>query len=566
VTAVASGIEWAAPGGGMWQIEDTHVRGPQPRLFQERAARGFTAGFAGPSARYGLPLDHVEVGFVHDHCYGRMVPVGAPEPKPGRPSSPPPASVLWLLARLHPALRRRAKAARRTLVERPWLDDCHRYTTETRPSLVTAARTLQAEDLRPLDDAALLDHLRRAADHYERGIALHFDLMLAHDIPVGRFVVACRGWGIEPADSLGLLAGCSPASTASAAGLAAVARACAEAGVDPVTIDQIRAAGPEASRALDEYLVDHGWRVVSQYSPAALTLHELPDVLVRAVRAAGAAGAASDVEVPRPDPEAWRSQVPASERARFDDLLADARATYFLRDDNVALTFMWPAGLVRRALLEAGRRLVERGLLAEAEHVMALGEAEIAAALGGDGTLRAVAVDRIAHATAAAAEGAPAVLGDDEGPPPDPKLLPAAMAELVAAVMVGLELEDFLVGGPAPVRWTGAGVGLGTTSYRGRACVAASAEDALARLQEGDVLVTSFTTPAYEAIMPIAGALVTESGGLVSHAALVCREYGIPAVLGVTAATDHIADGTTITVDPSAGRVAMGPEEAVPLT
>ena len=57
--------------------------------------------------------------------------------------------------------------------------------------------------------------------------------------------------------------------------------------------------------------------------------------------------------------------------------------------------------------------------------------------------------------------------------------------------------------------------------------------------------------------MPIAGAIVTENGGLMSHAALVCREHGIPAVLGVAAATVHIPDGATVTVDPSTGTVLV---------
>ena len=200
---------------------------------------------------------------------------------------------------------------------------------------------------------------------------------------------------------------------------------------------------PPPHAALDAYLADHGWRVVSQYSPRALALVELPDVLVRAIRAASTGGAATP-----PDSGALRARVPATDRRRFDELLADARATYFLRDDNVALTFMWPAGLVRRALLEAGRRLHERGALDERGHVMALGEAEIAAALAGDPTLRAVAADRAARGLAAEADGAPVMLGDDEGPPPDPKVFPAAMAELVAAVLVPLELEEFGVGAP----------------------------------------------------------------------------------------------------------------------
>jgi pyruvate,water dikinase len=136
------------------------------------------------------------------------------------------------------------------------------------------------------------------------------------------------------------------------------------------------------------------------------------------------------------------------------------------------------------------------------------------------------------------------------------------MAELVAAALVPLELEEFGVGAPpADTEWTGeglgTGIGIGTVAYTGRACVAADAEQALDRLHNGDVLVTTHTTPAYEAVMAIAGAIVTENGGLMSHAALVCRENGIPAVLGVTAATVHIPNGATVTVDPSTGRVLV---------
>jgi pyruvate,water dikinase len=88
--------------------------------------------------------------------------------------------------------------------------------------------------------------------------------------------------------------------------------------------------------------------------------------------------------------------------------------------------------------------------------------------------------------------------------------------------------------------------------------VAASAEEALTRLQAGDVLVTTLTTPAFEAVMPIAGAVVTETGGLIGHTAIVCREYGIPAVVRVAGATTHVPDGALVTVDPSTSRVVVG--------
>ena len=57
--------------------------------------------------------------------------------------------------------------------------------------------------------------------------------------------------------------------------------------------------------------------------------------------------------------------------------------------------------------------------------------------------------------------------------------------------------------------------------------------------------------------MPIAGAVVTELGGLMGHTALVAREYGMAAVVGVTGATTTIPDGAQVEVDPVAGRVQV---------
>jgi len=105
---------------------------------------------------------------------------------------------------------------------------------------------------------------------------------------------------------------------------------------------------------------------------------------------------------------------------------------------------------------------------------------------------------------------------------------------------------------------------VGTEPYTGRACVAATPEDALAKLEPGDVLVTTTTTPAYEAILPIAGAVVTEHGGLISHSALMARELGLPAVVGVARATAAIPDGAKIEVDPSPGGSASTPDATGP--
>ena len=74
-----------------------------------------------------------------------------------------------------------------------------------------------------------------------------------------------------------------------------------------------------------------------------------------------------------------------------------------------------------------------------------------------------------------------------------------------------------------------------------------------AHLNKGDILVASYTDPSWTPLFPLAAGLVTEVGGLMTHGAVVAREYGIPAVVGVEGATQKIADGQLIRVDGTQG-------------
>lgn len=75
------------------------------------------------------------------------------------------------------------------------------------------------------------------------------------------------------------------------------------------------------------------------------------------------------------------------------------------------------------------------------------------------------------------------------------------------------------------------------------------------RIVRGDVLVTESTTEAFNILLPLLGAIVTDSGGLLSHSAIVAREYGIPGVVGTRDATRRIADGGRVRVDGDKGEV-----------
>jgi pyruvate,water dikinase len=91
---------------------------------------------------------------------------------------------------------------------------------------------------------------------------------------------------------------------------------------------------------------------------------------------------------------------------------------------------------------------------------------------------------------------------------------------------------------------------------RGVARVARTAQEA-ARVERGAVLVCPFTDPGWTPVLERVAAVVTETGGLLSHAAVICREYGVPAVLAVSGATERIADGARIVVDADRGCVEL---------
>ncbi|GIH67585.1 PEP/pyruvate-binding domain-containing protein [Microbispora siamensis] len=76
-----------------------------------------------------------------------------------------------------------------------------------------------------------------------------------------------------------------------------------------------------------------------------------------------------------------------------------------------------------------------------------------------------------------------------------------------------------------------------------------------ARVRPGDILVCPFTDPAWTPLLRIAAGVVTETGGVLSHAAIVAREHGIPAVLGIPNATSRLRDDTVITIDGTTGTV-----------
>jgi phosphohistidine swiveling domain-containing protein len=195
-------------------------------------------------------------------------------------------------------------------------------------------------------------------------------------------------------------------------------------------------------------------------------------------------------------------------------------------------------GLVRAALLDSGASLVQAGILDRADDLFFLRLPELRAlAAGEERDWRGlVSQRREAHAREERRIQIPRLLLSDgqafyEGV--------SAPGEATEGVLVGSPVSPGVVEGPVRI----------------------VLDPHEAQLAPGEILVCPGTDPAWTPLFLAAGGLVMETGGLMTHGSVVAREYGIPAVVGVTQACQRLHPGQRVRVDGTAGRVTVMGEQ-----
>jgi pyruvate,water dikinase len=200
---------------------------------------------------------------------------------------------------------------------------------------------------------------------------------------------------------------------------------------------------------------------------------------------------------------------------------------------------------LRQVLLEAGRRLAKARVIGHAQDVFMLTPEEIRTGLINPADLRPVVVERRAEMRRWAGESTPPAIGSlPPGPPPEDPML-RAFGKFFGMPPAPSEHPDELRGSAGS-----------KGKVTGVARVIRSLTDAEV-LSAGEILVAETTAPPWTPLFATAAAVVTDTGGILSHCAVVAREYGIPAVVGTGAATSAIQDGDTIEVDGDAGIVRI---------
>jgi phosphohistidine swiveling domain-containing protein len=205
----------------------------------------------------------------------------------------------------------------------------------------------------------------------------------------------------------------------------------------------------------------------------------------------------------------------------FRRSLRTTRAFVAYREDSHFLLFA-PFTTIRRLALELGRRLTEQGALQEPTDVFFLHLDELVDLTAA--SRMQVVVQRRREARRGVEKGYTTVpLALLTGPEAGAELrgTPVSGGQAAGLVRIIVTERDF---------W---------------------------KLERGEVLVARYTNPSWTPLFAIAAAVVVEAGGAASHAAIVAREYRLPAVMGATGATARFVDGDRVLVDGTAGRVSM---------
>ncbi|MPZ86392.1 MAG: hypothetical protein GEV28_40885 [Actinophytocola sp.] len=528
---------------GYWTREASHARRPWTRLTHD-LFRVRVPALRAAVAELGLLFEGLDAREIGGLEYTRVVPLGDKEP-PNLPA--------WLVPvafRVIPTLRRRIRtcvdAMRRDVpmrVLRQWAD-------EWRPDLEARTDALRDADLGALTDDGLDAHLAAAVALGEDGVDIHFRLHAAIAMVLGEFAGCCRellGW--DEAGWQRLVAGTSVRSTEPAHVLAELA----------AHVDE-----PDFADRFADHLRRHCCRALS-YELAEQSLDERPELVLALLRdqlATGFDPVANDRTLAAEREQAAseaRARLSDVDRARFDAALARALVAYPIREDNHFVTTAVPGALVRKAVLEYGRRLVARGQLPVPDMAFHLRPAELRAALRVGDDVSAVASGRAGERAWAMANPGPAHYGTPPPPPPPMTSLPPEARRANESFLWTIEQvfgPDFLAGGPRGDEKVLPGIAASPGAYRGTVRIVHD-ETEFDRVRAGDVVVCPTTSPVWSLLFPIIGALVTDEGGTLSHPAIIAREHGVPAVVATRVATATLRDGQRVAVDGGAGTVTV---------
>ena len=316
---------------------------------------------------------------------------------------------------------------------------------------------------------------------------------------------------------------------------------------------------------LNAYLYDFGWRSDAVYDIADVPWRENPAIplgnIARYINMPDSDDPMIQYERAVQHREDLTAKIRAKlasdpgELAKFDEYYEAAQYAVPLTEDHAFYIDQMGVVLLRTFCLSVGDALVRDGVIGNRSDVFFLYQDEVRHALTNGGDQHATVTEREASVQAAAQASPPGAVGTPP-PPPQPGGFVDPFMDALVTRLLGIKPPAEGEVDPDVIDGVAGSPGI----YRGIARVVKSLDEA-GDLEDGEIMVCEMTLPPWVPMFSIAGAVVSDVGGVMSHCAIVAREFGIPAVVGTVDGTTRIRTGQTITVDGIKGDVYLDGRE-----
>jgi len=472
-------------------------------------------------------------------------------------------------------LRERFGIAENYWVEKRFLAALRFWDDIIKPLSIKNLTALQDIRLDSLSTEELMSHLIHCHEVTRQMVFNHHRFTYTSFVPVGDFIRQVRDWtGKEPIDVLCLLRGSDTNRLLFSRELSQAEefmdslrnspdalQLLAKVDNEPESADKLLAKladiGDDIERGLQSLIEYCGYRIVSGYDITCETFTERPDLLLKSLKSLLShriyeCRTASEDEI-----KGIRDLVPAEARPVFDEMFSDARRMERLRDERGMFSDLWAVGILRCAFLEAGKRIANVGLIEKPDLALDATLEELVSFLLGTPIITSKELQqRAQYRMCYSVTDVPSIL---EGFPTQPLKMPD-LPHSLSRIMNGLNIAISLAVEHTPNhtilpdKMVGISASMGVVEGSAKVIIS---EDQIKEIKMGDILVVHQTTAAFTIVFPLIAGIISEYGGILSHPAILAREYGIPCIVGCLGATGKIHTGMRIRLDGTKGIVQV---------
>ncbi|EGW41979.1 PEP-utilizing enzyme [Desulfosporosinus sp. OT] len=551
---------------GFWMRDNIHWPRPVHPLFVSYGLLPVEIGSARAYEEWSMPSLKCAYLVLHGYVFQRIEPIGGETP-PIMERFP----FLFHLWRINPKLRRRVLGFEQFLKERGFENHIHAWRDVWEPEAQRRLEPIRNFDRANASLEELAIHLDQCYDFLCWSWNPHVKIVVLCMYIRGRWLEVCeRLLNLTDFETYELVQINDPAVLNTTNRLLTLAR---RAAADPNVSDILSLPSENAlqqlshtwfKEELDQFLETEGDRPADSFEFTP-TWREMPEIVVGIIKGLMDS---DEFMIEDSDFQAYRlerikeirSTLTGADREEFNTWLELAEQTLPLSEIHDYILWTVPLSHTRYDAIEAGRRLVRDRILDCPEDTLFLYREELLSALRGNhnlASLKGLVAERKAEHTKNFSLVPPQIIGKMPIEPPW-DVFPPIAAEGMKIIFKQASLIEAEQGTSLELSPEGELKGIpGSPGVaEGPVRIIHTAEE-FQLVQEGEVLVCPFTTPTWTVLFPRVAALITDSGGALSHAAIVSREYRLPSVVGTINGTKLLHNGQRVRVDGAAGKLQV---------